>query len=420
MVLRILSTILLVSIAVPATVWAQDWYRLYDQGVAAFREGKFDESKEKLTAAKRLSAEARSPVRQGQKVLFYGVRYDEYIPDYYLGLIALREQRLKDAAALLEGVQTAKLLAANDKVKQQELARALTDTRQQLAKATAPTPGPASPTSATPAAPAWQADFQRALLAGESALKEERFGDARTAANTARESAKDTRSQADLAAFERRIQNEEGRQIANLARAAITKGSETDAQMQIQRLAALNPQYPGIEQLRSDLTDLRTRKGAETIVGRVRGALGSRNATAAAQEIARLAGTNPQHPALGQLRNELATLEASLKAAASTTGTAEALRRRRDAEVEVMRLFYNGDYSGARTRVRAFAETPSERMHLYLACSQAALALLSNDSNLAAEARKTFALAKPAAGQLATDMSYISPAILKLLNSGAR
>jgi hypothetical protein len=84
-----------------------------------------------------------------------------------------------------------------------------------------------------------------------------------------------------------------------------------------------------------------------------------------------------------------------------------------------MTLFYKGDYANARTRIQSFRDGPSDRMRLYLACSQAALALVQQDANLAAEAGRTYAVVKPSLAKFTADMRYISPAIQKVLANGA-
>ena len=117
-----------------------------------------------------------------------------------------------------------------------------------------------------------------------------------------------------------------------------------------------------------------------------------------------------------ELTPRLRTLEAELKASLDN----EELKKRRGVlEREAMTLFYKGEYANARTRIQAFRDGPSDRMRLYLACSQAALALLQKDANLAAEAGRTYAVVKPAIGQFNADLRYISPAIQKVLANGA-
>ena len=407
--MRRLALVLTLVLALPVAARAQEFYRLYEQGVSAFNARRFDEARQKLEAAK-----AKSP-KQGPRIFFYGLRYDEYVPDYYLGLIALEEQRLNEALQLLEGVESGKFLRSGDRSKNDRLAQALGSVRQQLARAK------------EPATPQWQTDFQRAMAAGEQALREKRFADARGAATTARASARDARTQGELAGLERRIRADESAAMAEQARAAITAGNEAAAQGHIERLAGYNPQHPGLDQLRSDLGELRRRREADDIAGRARQALGQRDPAAAAQEIARLAGVSPNHSALPGLRSELGRLEASREVKpVGPTGPTNPLpttnadaERLRQAERDALRLFLRGDYDVARQRLQAFGPDPSPRMQLYLASSQAALALLRKDEALAAEARRTYSRLRPHAATFEPDFRYISPAVRRVLNGGA-
>ena len=421
--MRFLPVVLTLILLMPAAAGAQEFYRLYEQGVSAFEDGKLAEAKDKLAAAK-----AKSP-KQGQKIFFYGLRYDEYVPDYYLGLIALQEKRYPEALRLLEGVESAKLLAPRDRQKTQALTQALgtlrAQTRVDPPSPTGPTEKPPvnPPTPPPPAPPAWQADFQRALAAGEQALRDRRYPDARNAVTAARPSARDARTQAELAAFERRVRTEEGQAMADAARTALAGGNDAVAQGHIDRLAALNPQHPGLDALRGELGQVRRRRDADLIAGRARQALNGRNASAASQEIGRLAATVPNHPSLPGLRGDLVRLEAALKAgtaeATAAAASADAARRRLATERDALRLYLRGDYDRARAQIQAFPEDPSPRMRLYLACSQAALALLRGDEKLATEARRTYGAVKADAAAFATDFRYISPAVQQLLNGGA-
>lgn len=415
--MRLLPVILTLILLTPATAGAQEFYRLYEQGVSAFEDGKLSEAKDKLSAAK-----AKSP-KQGQRIFFYGLRYDEYIPDYYLGLIALQEKRYPEATQLLEGVESAKLLAARDRDKNQALTQALGTLRSLTRVETKPPVNTEKPPIIPPATPTWPADFQRALAAGEQALRDRRYPDARNAATTARPSARDARTQADLAAFERRVRAEEGAAMADAARSALANGNDAEAQRHIDRLAAFNPQHPGIDALRGELGQVRRRQEADRIAGRARQALNGRNASAASQEIGRLTASNPNHAALPGLRTDLVRLEAAIKAggveAAAAAASADVTRRRLATEREAMRLYLRGDYDRARAQIQAFAEGPSPRMRLYLACSQAALAVLRGDAALADEARRTYGAVKGDAPTFVTDFRYISPAVQKVLNGGA-
>lgn len=439
---RGLWLVLALVVCLPATAAAQAFYQLYEQGLDLYKAGKYAEAKAKFQAAKAKSS------KQGPKILFYGLRYDEYVPDYYLGLIAKTEGDNAEALRLLENVENAKLLANNDRVKRLQLQSALGDLRQVAVKGPdgpkpgadpkiepgdrkGTTEGPGPPTPPPP--PAYLADFQRALQTADQALTAKRWADAHTGANTARGYARDAATQQQLAAFERRLRAGEGADLATQARAALTRENDAEADQLITRLAAADPSSADLATLRKGLTDLRTRKESDRAAAQraaqaaqlatqssqyatsIRGALERRDAAAASQGLEDLAALNPSYPAIAELTTRLRTLEIELKASLDN----EDLKRRRGVlEREAMTLFYKGDYANARTRIQSFRDGPSDRMRLYLACSQAALALVQKDASLAAEAGRTYSVVKPALGQFTSDMRYISPAIQKVLASG--
>ncbi len=377
------------------------------------------------------------------------------------------------------------------------------------------------------------------MTIAEQALRNRRFAEAWSGAKTARAAARDDRSRGEVTALEGRIRVAESADIGTSVRDALAKGNDAEAQRQINRLAELNPQYTGLEQLRNELTEYRRRRDAEQrgrdadqIVQRARTAIDNRNAAGAAQEIARLAEANPQHSSLGQLRNDLRSLEASLKQPSnqpfqkfvadarthiqahryadarasadsafkaagdassrqqveqlrSEIDTAEQRRRTQESgravklawtalaagnpgaarsqieviagldpqnselpklraglakfeprppptttagadiariEREAMRQFFSKDYQGAKATLQSSlkAGRTSPRIYLYLACSDAALSLLSGPSQDAAllqQARQHYAQAKPQENGFAADRQYISPRILQLLGA---
>ena len=423
---RGLWLVLALVVCLPATAAAQAFYQLYEQGLDLYKAGKYAEAKAKFQAAKAKSS------KQGPKILYYGLRYDEYVPDYYLGLIAKTEGDNAEALRLLENVENAKLLANNDRVKRLQLQSARGD-RRQVAVRTDEGPKRAPEPPPPPPPPAYLADFQRALQTADQALTAKRWADAHTGANTARGYARDAATQQQLAAFERRLRAGEGADLATQARAALTRENDAEADQLITRLAAADPSSADLATLRKGLTDLRTRKESDRAAAQraaqaaqlatqssqyatsIRGALERRDAAAASQGLEDLAALNPSYPAIAELTTRLRTLEIELKASLDN----EDLKRRRGVlEREAMTLFYKGDYANARTRIQSFRDGPSDRMRLYLACSQAALALVQKDASLAAEAGRTYSVVKPALGQFTSDMRYISPAIQKVLASG--
>ena len=432
---------LVLVFCLPATAAAQAFYQLYEQGLDLYKAGKYDEAKAKFLAAKAKSS------KQGQKINFYGLRFGEYIPDYYLGMIAKSQGDNAEALRLLRNIEDGKLLADNDRVKRLQLQTALGELQQVASKGDGgkveaggtkddtkkggDDPGPGPP---PPPPPTWPADFQRALQGADQALNAKRWADARAGANTARGYARDATTQQQLTAFERRLRAAESADLATQARNALARDNDADADQLIQRLAAVDPASGDLATLRRGLVDLRTRKERDRDAAQraaqaaqlatqssqyaesIRGALDRRDAAAAAQGLKDLAVLNPSYAAITELTPRLRTLEAELKASLDN----EELKRRRGVlEREAMTLFYKGDYATARTRIQSFRDGPSDRMRLYLACSQAALAILQKDANLAAEAGRTYAVVKPAIGQFNADLRYISPAIQKVLASGA-
>ena len=437
--------VLVLVFCLPATAAAQNFYQLYEQGLDLYKAGKYDEAKAKFLAAKAKSS------KQGPKINVYGLRFDEYVPDYYLGMIAKSQGNNAEATRLLKNVEDSKLLADNDRVKRLQLQTALGELQQVASKGDGgkvdlggpkddtkkddtkkpDDPGPGPP---PPPPPTWPADFQRALQGAEQALTARRWADARTGANTARGYARDATTQQQLTAFERRLRGAESADLAGQARNALARDNDADADQLIQRLAAMDPSNGELVALRRGLVDLRTRKERDRDAAQraaqaaqlatqsgqyaesIKGALERRDAAAAAQGLKDLSAMNPSYPAIAELTPRLRTLEAELKASLDN----EDLKKRRGVlEREAMTLFYKGEYANARTRIQTFRDGPSDRMRLYLACSQAALALLQKDANLAAEAGRTYAVVKPAIGQFNADLRYISPAIQKVLANGA-
>jgi hypothetical protein len=428
--------VLVLVFCLPATAAAQAFYQLYEQGLDLYKAGKYDEARAKFLAAKAKSS------RQGQKINFYGLRFEEYIPDYYLGMIAKTRGENAEAARLLKNVEDSKLLADNDRVKRLQLQTALGELQQIAEKRDDPKreeprkeePKKIETGPPPPPPPTWPAEFQRAMQAAEQALMAKRWADARAGATTARGYARDAGTQQQLAAFERRVRDGEGAEIASRARNALTRENDAEADQLIQRLASVDPSSADLAALRRGLVDLRTRKEKDRDAAQraaqaaqlatqsaqyadsIRGALQRRDAAAAAQGLKDLAALNPAYPAIAELTPRLKTLEAELKASLDNE---DLTRRRGVLEREAMTLFYKGDYANARTRIQSFRDGPSDRMRLYLACSQAALALVQQDASLAAEAGRTYAVVKPTLGKFSADLRYISPAIQKVLSSGS-
>lgn len=383
--MRTPALLLLALLAVPAGAAAQlPWLRDYRDGVREFERGNLALAEQKLKEAK---ADPRAPEQSREARSGTSMFTEVFIPDYYLGVIAARQGRYQEAIKLLEGALAAGLvtkrqrkefdLATTQLARSKEEAGKLAAARPPEPAPPSPTPPPPSgpsgpepapvkptptPTPAPAAPPAWLEPFRRAIEAGRTALREGRFADARSSAATARQNAGDqsSRGQADSL----------GREI-----------------------------------------DSAVAQEANRAASRVREALTARNVDGAQSQLAVLEGLDPNHSALAQLRRELTRVRDAIAALAAVAR----------AEREAIFLFFSGDYQKAAGTLRRAIGSghTSPRIHLYLACSQAALALLSGASrneDLVQEARRQYALARPAENAFTADRRFISPRILELLN----
>lgn len=99
----------LVVCAVANTLAQQRWYQLYDEGVSAFRRQQWDVAEARFKAAL-----AANP-KQGRQVFFYGTRRDDYLPEYYLAQLYLRNGRGTDAAPLIDRIEKDGLIKRGDR-----------------------------------------------------------------------------------------------------------------------------------------------------------------------------------------------------------------------------------------------------------------------------------------------------------------
>lgn len=377
---------LLAALLLPLPASAQQaWVRAYREGVAAFEDGNYALAEQKLKEAR---DDRLAPREQSRRANFSGMFFEPFIPDYYLGIIAARRGRHAEAVRLLEGALAKGLITESQreeyKLAMTHLSRAR-DEVARLARARDTRPGAGSATSARPAPsgssaggntsttregagstaePAWRAGFLKSMEAARNALEQRRFASARS----------------------------------NAASAAAAAGDAASRQQ--------------AEQLRRQIES--TQESQEKrIAGLIRDALRSRNARRAQTELSNLAALNPEHPGLRGFRSEIERLQRTLGMDASIART----------ERTAIRLFLAGDYekSAAELQRAVSSGMSSPRIYLYLACSQAALALLAGPSQneaLVQEARRHYTLARPSQNAFATDRRFISPRILELLDGG--
>ena len=70
------------------------WYASYQQGVDAFQRNEYDLARKKFVQA---VTNKQAPKTSGRRVVYHGLLRDEFIPEYYLALIATREKRWDEA-----------------------------------------------------------------------------------------------------------------------------------------------------------------------------------------------------------------------------------------------------------------------------------------------------------------------------------
>ena len=232
-------------------------------------------------------------------------------------------------------------------------------------------------------------DFERSIATAESDLLARRFEVARAYATRARESGVDTPRASELLSrinresFLAQAQTEMDSRRFNPARSFVTSA---------ERLGAEAPA----------LSTLRRRIDIAEAEDNVRAALATGNAANASKAIAalsRLDPNNPNTPAFSQAVTAL------------MTGDAQRL---------ALLQFYAGNYAETIRILTPLAEKAdaAPRVHFYLACSRAALALLGapDAAALLESAREQYRKAAGSGGAaLAADRRYVSPRILRAL-----
>ena len=86
------------------------WYQAYADGKRAFDQKNWQAAIDSLEAAKR----ARAP-KPGRKIPFYGDVYDDYLPDYYLGIAYLNLRQFTQADQAFAAVRASGLIGPKDR-----------------------------------------------------------------------------------------------------------------------------------------------------------------------------------------------------------------------------------------------------------------------------------------------------------------
>lgn len=145
-VMLVLSMMLLVAAPLAAGQQAsrdtRTWYQAYQDGVRQVQQRNWQAAITSLLAAK------RSGPAPGRRIPFYGDVFNDYLPDYYLGLAYTNTLQYKEAAAAFDAVQKTGLITAKDR-EYAELTRQSAAVTSALAKQDV---APSSPANAGPAA----------------------------------------------------------------------------------------------------------------------------------------------------------------------------------------------------------------------------------------------------------------------------
>src|SRR4051812_15840641 len=90
---------------------SRTWYQAYADGRRAFQQGNWQAAIDSLEAAKRASG-APKP---GRRIPFYGDVYDDYIPDYYLGLAYFNLRQYAAADRAFESTRASGAIGPRDR-----------------------------------------------------------------------------------------------------------------------------------------------------------------------------------------------------------------------------------------------------------------------------------------------------------------
>jgi hypothetical protein len=401
--MRVLALALAALLLLPASAVAQrEFIRDYKDGEELFKKGNNDALAEQKFKDAR--DHPRAPKKQGRKVNLSGNFLEPFIPDYYLGVIAIRQGRYREGEELLTralrdelitesqrtefALASASLARAREQIRLASTAKPAPPTASNTAPPTntppantttpvtttatnttptptptnvTPTPPPVRPnTSRPPPEPTWVAPFRQSMDAARTALRQGHYSEAR----------------------------------GNLA-AATSAAGDAASRTQAQALQQEINQAVAQE--------------SQRIVGRAQTAIARKDVSGALTEVANLESLAPGHSSVRDLRGRIDGLQSALQGQAAVT----------QVEKLGVKLFLSGNYNESAQQLRKAVDsgTTSPRIYLFLASSRAAEALLAPQNRrdaLVAEARRTYAQAKGAA---ASDERYISPSILRLLKS---
>lgn len=131
---------------VQAVVGQELFYQVYEEGIKAFDAGQLD------LAAQRFDRALQLDSAQNRQKRYYGMTFRPYIPEFYLGLIAVRQKQYQRALDLFGRVEKAGLLRKGDKDYERLIAERTTASNA-AASATAVAANTQPPPARTPTPP---------------------------------------------------------------------------------------------------------------------------------------------------------------------------------------------------------------------------------------------------------------------------
>ena len=340
------------------------WYDAYESGMKAFQSGN-------INRAERLFITAlKEQPDQGNRIKAYGTRFIRYFPDFYLGIVYIRQGRYEEGLKQLEKTKTSKLISRQDP----EYSELLTYSQMAEERLKPPAPLPAG--NDTTAAKRSQVEAAALLEKAHELIGEGRLEEARDALQSALEKDPSSKSLVDVSV---EITQKE------LELRSLQEREKTKRQFDL-LMAQVNQEIAGRHYARAsailqEASDLR---------------LDEKAVAAAAGRIAAAEGQEIQPP------------EAEKPAAQQPD----------PAELQALTSFYSGEYNRAIAQFEkvAAAGRDSARVAFYLGCSHAAIALARQKADAAAlqKAKSYFTRVYSMDPEFHYDSRYISPRILQV------
>lgn len=156
---RIAIVIAVLGLPVMAAQSGRDtrtWYQVYQEGVRQIQRQQWEQAIQSMLAAKK---QGPAP---GRRINFYGDVFEDFLPDYYLGVAYANRAQYKEAASAFETVRQSQLVATRDKeyAEMQRLSAVVTAALTKAAEPVTTTANNAKPTTTPPAQKDDKSDIQ--------------------------------------------------------------------------------------------------------------------------------------------------------------------------------------------------------------------------------------------------------------------